>query len=224
MSCLKKGLITSVLLFSAASHAAVITQNGDDVSFTYDDSTLYGTGVVFGNSIFFTPPAFLAQSVDGAGIDTATANLNIDVVATTSGFNMSSFSLFEDGDYKLDGGSASAEGFFRATSLTTGCGLPPCQITDLFDTGALADTGGVLDLWNINSSLDLSNVPGWGSDTEVRLTVQNILTAETTASGENAFIQKKFSITIPQIPVPAAVWLFGSGLIGLIGIARRKKA
>jgi len=27
----------------------------------------------------------------------------------------------------------------------------------------------------------------------------------------------------PAVPVPAAVWLFGSGLIGLIGIARRKK-
>lgn len=26
------------------------------------------------------------------------------------------------------------------------------------------------------------------------------------------------------IPVPAAIWLFGSGLLGLIGIARRKKA
>jgi len=26
------------------------------------------------------------------------------------------------------------------------------------------------------------------------------------------------------VPVPAAVWLFGSGLIGLMGIARRKKA
>jgi len=26
------------------------------------------------------------------------------------------------------------------------------------------------------------------------------------------------------VPVPAAVWLFGSGLIGLISIARRKKA
>jgi hypothetical protein len=26
------------------------------------------------------------------------------------------------------------------------------------------------------------------------------------------------------IPVPAAVWLFGSGLLGLVGIARRKKA
>ena len=29
--------------------------------------------------------------------------------------------------------------------------------------------------------------------------------------------------SISTIPVPAAVWLFGSGLIGLIGIARRKK-
>jgi hypothetical protein len=29
---------------------------------------------------------------------------------------------------------------------------------------------------------------------------------------------------VPSIPLPPAVWLFGSGLLGLIGIARRKKA
>ena len=29
---------------------------------------------------------------------------------------------------------------------------------------------------------------------------------------------------VTVIPVPAAVWLFGSGLLGLVGIARRKKA
>jgi len=29
---------------------------------------------------------------------------------------------------------------------------------------------------------------------------------------------------VSTIPIPAAVWLFGSGLIGLIGIARRKKS
>ena len=28
----------------------------------------------------------------------------------------------------------------------------------------------------------------------------------------------------PPIPVPAAVWLFGSGLLGLVGVARRRKA
>ncbi len=29
--------------------------------------------------------------------------------------------------------------------------------------------------------------------------------------------------TVSAVPVPAAVWLFGSGLLGLVGIARRKK-
>ena len=34
----------------------------------------------------------------------------------------------------------------------------------------------------------------------------------------------QYGIQISQVPLPAAVWLFGSGLIGLIGISRRKKA
>ena len=29
---------------------------------------------------------------------------------------------------------------------------------------------------------------------------------------------------VSAVPIPAAVWLFGSGLLGLIGVARRKKA
>lgn len=33
-----------------------------------------------------------------------------------------------------------------------------------------------------------------------------------------------FSATQVVVPVPAAVWLFGSGLLGLVGIARRKTA
>ena len=32
------------------------------------------------------------------------------------------------------------------------------------------------------------------------------------------------TFTVSSVPIPAAVWLFGSGLIGLIGVARRKKA
>ena len=31
-------------------------------------------------------------------------------------------------------------------------------------------------------------------------------------------------VALSAIPVPASVWLFGSGLLGLIGIARRKKS
>ena len=32
----------------------------------------------------------------------------------------------------------------------------------------------------------------------------------------------QYGIEISQVPVPAAVWLLGSGLIGLVGVARRK--
>lgn len=32
------------------------------------------------------------------------------------------------------------------------------------------------------------------------------------------------SVDSTVVPIPAAVWLFGSGLIGLVGVARRKKA
>ena len=32
------------------------------------------------------------------------------------------------------------------------------------------------------------------------------------------------SVSVSTVPIPAAVWLFGSGLLGLVGMARRKKA
>ena len=43
--------------------------------------------------------------------------------------------------------------------------------------------------------------------------------ADWTFSAQNA---ASYSMTITAVPVPAAVWLFGSGLIGLAGFMRRK--
>ena len=37
-------------------------------------------------------------------------------------------------------------------------------------------------------------------------------------------ISETYSTWAPAVPIPAAVWLFGSGLLGFIGIARRKKS
>ncbi|MGB5398539.1 MAG: VPLPA-CTERM sorting domain-containing protein, partial [Gammaproteobacteria bacterium] len=38
------------------------------------------------------------------------------------------------------------------------------------------------------------------------------------------YYRLQFSDNVDVVPVPAAAWLFGSGLVGLIGISRRKKA
>lgn len=41
--------------------------------------------------------------------------------------------------------------------------------------------------------------------------------------GSGVFTATEFTVPPSTVPVPAAVWLFGSGLLGLMGVARRKK-
>ena len=44
------------------------------------------------------------------------------------------------------------------------------------------------------------------------------------AGGTMGATPLSLAITPSAVPVPAAVWLFGSGLLGIIGVARRKQA
>jgi hypothetical protein len=41
---------------------------------------------------------------------------------------------------------------------------------------------------------------------------------------DQLFSSGSISPVASSIPIPASVWLFGSGLLGLVGVARRKKA
>lgn len=41
--------------------------------------------------------------------------------------------------------------------------------------------------------------------------------------GDHTIIGNLTSLSLAAVPVPAAAWLFGSGLIGVLGLARRKK-
>jgi hypothetical protein len=61
-------------------------------------------------------------------------------------------------------------------------------------------------------------VPGFDLDT---FSGRLVLGGRTGAAFANGDVD---NIRIEAVPVPAAVWLFGSGLLGLVGITRRRKA
>jgi len=211
----------SLILLSMQSYAAVVTVYGDDLSFTYDDSTMYGAANVVGNNIFFLPTTFTASASDG-GSQMTSETLEILVEVTTVGYDLSSFGLFEEGDYQLNGAgaSASATGSFAVASNTS-----VNSDSTLLDAGALNVQGALTD-WEINALIDLGDTPAWGSDTSVTITLQNDLSASTSTVGETAFVEKKIGavgVIANPVPVPAAAWLFGSALVGMAGLRRKLK-
>lgn len=74
------------------------------------------------------------------------------------------------------------------------------------------------------SGWDLKSAVGpLGGDAEL---IQWGLSAVQTSGGVLVFNDgptgSGFSALVSEVPVPAGIWLFGSGLVGLVGIARRK--
>jgi len=49
------------------------------------------------------------------------------------------------------------------------------------------------------------------------------LTAQSVDFGGGVVTPTTYSMTVAAVPVPAAVWLFGSGILGLVAVARRRK-
>lgn len=75
----------------------------------------------------------------------------------------------------------------------------------------------------ITSAAGNTNGFGGSGSSAVSVTDPYSLTIIATIHHPGAAISS-FDAEIRVIPVPAAVWLFGSGLLGLVGIARRKAA
>lgn len=101
-------------------------------------------------------------------------------------------------------------------------------------------SGGAASLTSFTSVNNFVSIEGWSFDLASLTIVDQtagLLSLKGTGSlsGNNLDLtdavfsfsttsMNSYSMTITAVPVPAAVWLFGSGLIGLIGVARRKKS
>ena len=106
------GVLFGIGLVAAAPVVQAATVKLDGVAFDvyYDDALLglFGAPTLSGNVLFFTPTAFKAESLNGAGVSTANATLNLRV-ELADGYDFSFLSLSESGDYLMRGASSEVD-------------------------------------------------------------------------------------------------------------------
>lgn len=218
------------------AQAVPVTLCGTNICYEYDNDALVNPGIslygaptiLSGNTIKFVPSNFNADSDPGSSIPTPTsvAVFKFSRVYTTNGGEVASISVTESGDYQIIGA-----GFVNVNmrlqsvdNVDDGVATPGfAEVTDpQFNWNTSTPTGGPLLNWSLTGTVTPAAL---FSDlaTDVDFSIQNTLQAF--ASSPNyAFVQKKLSLTVTAastVPVPAAVWLFGSAL-GLFGFMRRK--
>lgn len=116
----------------------------------------------------------------------------------------------------IDPLDADGEGTTGSWAFT---GSEPLQYLSLKFDGytAVFDTNGETSgIWNTDLNASLGD--GWFVDPD------DLLAGSTCClnpANNNPYAMSHIGV---YVPVPAAVWLFGSGLLGLVGVARRKRA
>ena len=162
----------------------------------------------------------------GVGVDTSVTGSigggTWSVASTTAFFGQNwtahSGTTFGPGTYSF----ATVQGG-TYTNVVVGAGQVGGHI--LFNWGVVADID-VINVWDVttttvlNDTYTSTDVIG-GSTTNGAGSCTDGIRGCGMIDGAFAGFNANFDFVAP-VPVPAAVWLFGSGLLGLVGVARRK--
>lgn len=146
------------------------------------------------------------------------------------------------GSYGVGGAYSVTGGILTLGSVTAGTGTDDFDPSIGFFTPDGIITNGNINLNTFTSITNVFDIGGWQLDLETLVVGSSgdVLALDGTGFVSNldpglgfdktavvwSFtgndIGTSYSMTITAVPVPAAVWLFGSGLLGLVGVARRK--
>jgi len=204
--------------------AAPVSMIGSTVTYSFDDALLglFGLPTLVGDSLFFTPTTFKAQSNSGSpALGFTSATMNIKVTPNNPAQWIDKVSLQEVGDYLLfDPLNGSAKGVavtgqIRVRDLST-----LAEMTDsIVAAGPLTSVGLPTKNWSATAGADVDT---WMARA-VNVTVENLLIAYTTAAPSLAFIEKKGVIlNVSAIPEPETWAMLLAGL-GLVGLQLRRK-
>ena len=236
--------ICTVCTFSA--QAALVTVTGTNFDLTYDTTKLglFGVPTLVGNTLFFSPNAFVAESLNGAGVVSQNSTVSGLVLTAKNGFQFGAFDLAEFGDYRLNGAASSVQvnGQLRAFDIASSINTQTTSNLALFGAAPTLNDG-ALHNWNMLARIDASTAPQgvppvFGAPTNViqarasavGLTIENQLTAYTDAQGNGlrqAFVEKKFAgvqMTVSPVPLPPSAALLAAGLTSALWVMRRRRA
>lgn len=221
---IKATFAASLLMASLPASAAMLS--GTTVNFYYDENdpsmALFGDLHVVNDSIYASPNGLRAESNNG-GSNLLNIIGSVQVVAK-QGYSLSGIRFVQDGDYEIFGAGASVNvtGSLTVESLNSN----PVSATNTLQLAGDLNQSNLTTTWTTFTSMDLTT-PQWNGVNSIELSLDSILTATTTNNGDSAWIQSKFvgslvEIETTVIPVPAAAWLFGTGLLTLLGLARKR--
>jgi hypothetical protein len=218
---MKKLIAVTALLFCTASNAAV--------TIGYDNSQQFSTTALTG---YTTNGAMMdGMTVQVNGTDTFVwADIDSNSGGVSDGFG---FSLRADGDtYGSKAWTLKSNSNITSILLDAGAGD---SVFDTYFGGSSGTTGSAAGRnfsgnYKGDIKVTYSGMVGLDGQSAVGDLYRYMLIEFTGSpfTGKLSFTQDTDNLSISgdisAVPVPAAVWLFGSGLVGFLGMSRRKMA
>lgn len=229
---------TKWIEFSVAPSAAAGTVNINltDVSKAYSTVSVNSTT---GNTTIMTSngntshPAFSLFSVGAGGFNESAAVASANFPGTGVGWDQVDVSASKQGAFLLAGGVNGFVGYANSgTTFTNGAG----DAVGHGSAGSSYGTTGGHDWAQLGVSLAAGNyllaignscftLANCGNEVTKRVVLDSSYNlVSNTPNPANAWNNADYKLTISSVPVPGAVWLFGSALAGAIGLRRRKTA
>jgi len=233
MSFSKFASTSTALVLSTSLNAATI-YNGSfemmnfthwipsDINEPYDPLTVAGAGAA--TEFYNHGPNFVLPSdgdfamnngFDGGGPGAISLAQDVGIISAGEVLTFDYRAGWDLVNFPHEGGSL--DRFFEVSIETAGGGATVGThsiITAFYGTDTLGNPNS--DTGPLSASIDLSSYAGLDARINFLWTVPEYYSGPANAQLDN--------VSISSVPVPAAVWLFSTGLITLIGAAKRKKS